>query len=365
MRYFKELDSLRAFAALSVVCHHWISHSNLINKILHGPTGVTTFFVLSGFFTTFMVFKTKSKTEITRQTISKTYGNLLLKRSLRIFPAYFVSLSVLWLFKDFYIEKDISKAFIYLCTFSTNFYFFNHQYFTGVFAHLWSIATQEQFYLFWALLLLILHSKFHFSGIVFLIATGIACKYLLSDLPYFHLLPPVNFDSFGLGALLAWQITYKPSRITGFYTKVKIPGLLCLLLYLVGIVIPFNPIPERTVIAILALWLITYLIINSGSENLKFVFRNPALVFIGKISYGIYLFHNLIPQLTKKYVSIYILPGAPDVFVNHATLIVLTLNLIILFSISALTWFLIEQPIAQWKNFKFLRINPFGRLREI
>ncbi len=109
------------------------------------------------------------------------------------------------------------------------------------------------------------------------------------------------FDSFGLGALLSWQITY--NRIPKFFIGLSIVATIVLLFS------PLNLIPLRTVVSVISLWVISYIVLNQDHLKFKFILNNRVLIFLGKISYGLYLYHNIFPELIstriiEKYIYI-------------------------------------------------------------
>lgn len=131
MKYVKELDSLRAIAVIFVIISHWIPQSNIINKIPNGPIGVDIFFVLSGFLISKILFENRNKAEefnLPKMTLVK---NFYVRRTLRIFPIYYLTIFVLLLLSN-KTGIDIESGLIYYLTYTTNFYFFNIQYWNGV-----------------------------------------------------------------------------------------------------------------------------------------------------------------------------------------------------------------------------------------
>src|SRR5258706_16450661 len=101
MRYIKQLDSVRAIAVLLVIISHWIPPYYLINKIPNGGLGVDTFFVLSGFLITWILLSNRQKAEqedILKRSVIK---NFYIRRTLRIFPIYYLVLILLLIFHSY------------------------------------------------------------------------------------------------------------------------------------------------------------------------------------------------------------------------------------------------------------------------
>ena len=158
--YLPGLNGLRAIAALSVLIAH-VSQEGIADfglpKLVNLPMagyGVTLFFVISGFLITFLLIKEMRKT----QTVS--IGKFYLRRILRIWPIYYlfiiVSLSV---FLCFGMPNQILvKELWFYLFFAANIPFITYQGIM-ILVHYWSIGVEEQFYLFWPLLVRISKSK--------------------------------------------------------------------------------------------------------------------------------------------------------------------------------------------------------------
>ena len=98
MQYYKQLDALRFFSVLLVMIAHWIAWdtSNAFVKSFHWGNGVIFFFVLSGFLITEILYKQKTQIETGSTNLSKALKNFYFRRTLRIFPIYY--LLILFLF---------------------------------------------------------------------------------------------------------------------------------------------------------------------------------------------------------------------------------------------------------------------------
>ncbi len=149
MRYIEGLNGVRAIAALLVIFFHW---PYPMLTLPFGWVGVQLFFVLSGFLITRILLETKQPFSL------KDYlQHFYIKRSLRIFPLYFgflLIISILWL-SQFFIANatwqqliaielnDFANNGWAMWTYCYNFILPQSGYFT----HLWSLAVEEQFYL--------------------------------------------------------------------------------------------------------------------------------------------------------------------------------------------------------------------------
>jgi peptidoglycan/LPS O-acetylase OafA/YrhL len=149
--YIRSLDGVRALAVLLVMTFHY--HVNNF-----GWMGVQLFFVLSGFLITGILWKEKHRDT----SLSGKFKKFWARRSLRIFPLYFgllLFLLLTWLLFNF---PPYYPTFIpYLATYTFNFFRTSSDWIvTPLFTHMWSLCVEEQFYLFWPLIIFLCPPKF-------------------------------------------------------------------------------------------------------------------------------------------------------------------------------------------------------------
>jgi len=344
--YIKQLDGLRAVAVILVIIHHWFSEKNLIHIYTSFFNGVDIFFVLSGFLITRILINNSIQAEENGTSKGTLMKNFFVRRSLRIFPIYFLLLTFIILF-----STKINKGnFIYFFTYTANLYYFERQQWGGMLSHLWSLSVEEQFYFFWPWLILFLNKKYILSMIMIFIIIGLVSQFYLRHLGMGSIFTSSCFDGLGLGALMAWIVVHRPFLIKKYYQVLSIFTVICVgLLFdrVIGSGLFF--LPPRTLTSICTLWIISWVILNGDNKISYFnLFLNHKyLIFIGKISYGIYLYHLVIPYLTKDVLNSINshLPGF--IFNNY---ILIAENFILLIFISYLSWIFIEQPILKLKN---------------
>src|SRR5687768_2757386 len=147
-RSMLELDGLRAFAVLAVAWSHWAPRD--LQFGLPWGTGVQLFFVISGFLITGILLDNKP-TNASPAASRRVWRNFYLRRALRIFPLFYLVLVVSWLFSVDPIESTWQWHAFYL---SNVYYFLGNS--PDAFLHFWSLAVEEQFYLVWPFLVLLL-----------------------------------------------------------------------------------------------------------------------------------------------------------------------------------------------------------------
>lgn len=132
------LNGLRALSIIAVLVSHAEDRSFHLSNSSGGQIGVNIFFVISGFLITLLLIK-KEKTNG-----SISLRDFFIRRSLRIFPVYFLLLFVYFVLQNLYILSIPQTSWISSLTYTR--YFFKGEWETG---HLWSLSIEEQFYLVW------------------------------------------------------------------------------------------------------------------------------------------------------------------------------------------------------------------------
>jgi peptidoglycan/LPS O-acetylase OafA/YrhL len=295
MKYIKGLDSLRAFAVIFVVIGHsrimtFANGGHPVSKIFQlllpsNTFGVDIFFVLSGFLITSVLLHARNGG---RQRIVIA-GNFLARRVLRIFPVYYLTIIILW----FIQYPDIHRYLGWFLTYTSNILSFRTRDWNA-FSHSWTLSVEEQFYLIWPWLMLYTKEKYFKYLFAAFILTGPVSSFITMQLNngFAPILAPNCFDGFGIGGLYAY-CSLSPERLKKFKRVLRnaFPVALGIYLYwklleLIGYPGLYESSFSRTINSVIAIWLIDQVIYS------KSVFwEHPLLNSIGKVSYGIYLFH--------------------------------------------------------------------------
>ena len=306
--FFPHLDGLRFFCFLSVFFFHsfhtelnYIRNSSGYYFIKHflfknGNLGVNFFFVLSGFLITFLLLKEK-----------EFYGrinvlNFWKRRILRIWPLYFACVLFGFLvfpqIKILFNQQPSETAnILFYLTFLNNFDLLkNGLPDASVLGILWSVAIEEQFYLLWPLLLIIVpahYYKYLFS-IVILITLFFRAFYDDPLKNEYHTLSCIGDMMVGaLGALLIQNTTLskKIESVNKVYIIILYTALVFIFLFRDNIQLNVYPIRiiERTFIAVVFLMVILE---QNYAKNSLFKLGNFKLISkLGTITYGLYCLH--------------------------------------------------------------------------
>lgn len=343
-----QLDGLRGVAILMVFFHH----SGL--KIPHwwdwGQMGVRLFFVLTGYLITLSLWKIAVKTQEHGGGHWREMGVFHVRRLARLLPAFYASLALGALFG----LPDVIEPIWWHLGFLSNFKIVQQEYFFGSTAHFWSLALQEQFYLLWPFVVLFIPFRWFpwLIGAVFL--AGYLFRVLSFSLdwsPYSRwVLLPGSLDSFAIGAFLAWLKLgpglpkFPESKRMRVCLFVLIAGIwffnrwmridlfgpwldslpellegICAAYFLIGSVQGFQGIPGR-------------------------IFSMGWLRYLGKISYGIFVYHLILLYIFEQLLSPWDFgPG------SHVELWSLGMFLVTV-GVATISWRVLERPLAEWSK---------------
>lgn len=351
MKHFRQINAVRGIGVLLVIMFHWILQNGMVSVLSNGALGVDIFFVLSGFFITGLLLdgrKMAGENGISRITVFK---NFLLNRALRIFPLYYITIFILYIFHET-TNTTIQSNFIYYATYTSNFLLHQRQQWDDIVSHFWSLAVEEQFYLVWPLVILGSPKKYLPFIISFFIAIGFFTQRFWAVNEFDLLLPFTCFDALGMGALLSWIYLTKPHHFKKAYHIISFLLLMCFAYFIVGKVLNKNIFLPDDTMSLLAAWFIAGIILKEHKTGLIFSFflNSRPLIFIGKISYGVYIFHLILPHYVWKLIHIHnFYDRVPNVLKQYDILFhSVNLGVIIL-----LAWFsyrFIETPILQLKK---------------
>lgn len=334
-----DIQGLRAIAVLAVMIFHLDK-----NLLPAGFLGVDIFFVISGYIVTRLILN-----KINNNTFS--IKDFYIGRVKRIVPAYLFLLSVVSLFSiTFLIEKDFSfyyKSLISSIFFYANFYFAK---FGDYFApssnelpllHLWSLAIEMQFYLILPFILILFKKYVNLKNIIILILLILIINQFL--ISYFELSIYFNLFSripeFLFGVLAAFILNKND-------IKVKYSNLIScigIILVIVSFFIVSDSNVPGIIVLIPSIGILMIIFSKDGVIN-KFL-SNSILVWIGGISYSLYLWHWTILAFARYYYQEY-----------ELSLIFSIFYFIFSFLFAYISYKIIETPFRKKTNMKKMLI---------
>lgn len=298
-KYRPDIDGLRALAILAVMFFHGFP-----DLVKGGFIGVDVFFVVSGFLISTIIFSSLENSRF-------SYFDFYVRRIRRIFPALIIILLSCIVFGWLLLLSDefahLGKHIIGAILFASNFLYwresgyFETQSESKVLLHLWSLAIEEQFYIFWPLILAyVWRRKIGFIKLTIAIAliSFAANVYLMRLHPVAAFFLPISrFWELMIGGLLAHIKLHRPLA-TSFSNVQSSLGFSLLL---------FGFFHFDTSIGFPGYWALvptfgTVLIISAGPNAFlnRNVLSNSLMVWIGLISYPLYLWHW--PLLSFSYI---------------------------------------------------------------
>jgi len=302
MKHLKELDGVRGLAALMVMFFHFFQYhgvhgsaiKNAIQKVsIFGQTGVTLFFVLSGFLITRILLKTKTE--------SNFFKAFYARRILRIFPLYYLFLIIYYFVLPGLTSGSVAPFqqqwyyWVYLQNFALTFNWAN----TGP-NHFWSLAVEEHFYFFWPLIVYFLPSKKIVTAAWSLMILSLLTRIVLLNAGYgVFYFTFTNLDALVAGALLATREhkyglqAFKAKKFAYLLVASLAPALV-MWVFTGGKSLVLIQALKFPLIALVYLALIGLVISTAQSKITTTLFKNKPILYAGKISYGLYVYHPVI-----------------------------------------------------------------------
>jgi peptidoglycan/LPS O-acetylase OafA/YrhL len=340
------LDGLRAVAIGGVLIHHLCP--NLILRGLElGPAGVTLFFVLSGYLITRILMNYRG------ESIVNAAANFYWRRFLRLSPPFYLAILVAAAANVLMMRETWWIHALYLTNFQLAI--------SGVWNvdaanHLWSLCTEEQFYLLWFFVVVALPKNYLLPAIwiSILIALVFRSAFMVAGLPFmsFYFLP-CNLAPLAIGALLALARSQdKAARKLGWFDDLALDrrcliatGLgFCAISIFVFIAKapPASLVLYPFIVSAFAVCLVARASINRNDALFDWLTWAP-LRYIGKISYGIYVYHLFLRPLFAK------IPGMAWVAThNWPSFFFLSAASIL---VAHLSWRFLESPILRLKKY--------------
>lgn len=322
--YLRSIDGLKGIAILLVIMFH-------LNIVRFGWSGVILFFVLSGYLIT-RILHTEKEDHL---TVRHKLKNFWIRRALRIFPLLYLYLIILLVFSFFSQVKFVGSAELpYLLTYTYNFYLisvFDHAGPSFLTGHLWSLSIEEQFYIFFPLLIFFNRRRRLKFILVGLILFSVVSRLFYDQYPHnnlngveyssfldYHLFAYLGSFSFGASIFVFRLDKLKP--LVGYLifataALIILGGGLAVYLDihknepfdLTNYLLSFGLVTEYSKnfyhiwghLSLNLFFASTLLLLLLPGKNLVHIsfrklFELKPLVAIGKVSYGMYIFHAIV-----------------------------------------------------------------------
>ncbi len=352
MPHIPALDGVRALAVTAVLVYHLG-----LGGLPGGFLGVDVFFVLSGYLITTLLISQRHRDG------SVSLGRFYFRRARRLFPALYVVLLATVTYCLFFLPEELARLrgdVVAALTYVTNWFLVAHQesYFEALgrpdlLRHLWSLAVEEQFYLIWPIVLILLlgrSRRVRINTALLWTVAAIAASTLLMAVMYDPFADPsrvyfgtdTHAAALLVGAACAmvwrpWAGTGSPAPSAG--RTLDALGISALVVLIAFFVFGANTSPWMYrggfLVVALASAVLIAVVVHPSSRALPWAFGSAALVWIGMRSYAIYLWHWPVFMVTRP----------EDVPLDGAALAILRLAVAV--ALAALSFRFIEDPIRR------------------
>lgn len=342
---FGSLDGLRALSVIAVIWHH--SGAALASSpwAQHGQHGVTLFFAISGLLITTLLLREHDR----HGTID--LRAFYVRRALRIFPLYYLVLLV-YVVLVFLMERhnqnghEFFSNLVFFATYTSNWFVINDG--RTIFYFAWSLAAEEQFYLLWPPLMKRLGTRARAlavatSIVAVLAALELVLPWLLPAAPRPHLALRVVLGVplaivAGVAAALALHDQRTFARLWPWLCGSRWHSLLWLVL---GVALTVTPGSPRFA-GHIALTLLVVACCMREDHALAWLLQRRVMVYLGSISYGLYLWHVLCKNVVVK------LAALGGLALGPLSLVVPTLLLAVV--VAGLSFKYFESPLLRLKG---------------
>jgi peptidoglycan/LPS O-acetylase OafA/YrhL len=361
------LDGVRGLAILLVLIFHFSQlgytphpvglRAALQKLVAAGWAGVDLFFVLSGFLITSILIEAKGS--------SGFFKNFYMRRVLRIFPLYYGVLTLAAILGIVFYDR-LPQAYRNVFAYQGCLWAYL-QNFTNIdwmgFTHFWSLAVEEHFYMVWPAIVFLLNRRAAMGVCIALIATAIAIRtgrvMTGQDAESTYLWTFCRMDALALGSLLGLAVQGSSEGLVRFRT-VAMVGFVAAAAACAALFVYYGSFAyvQRgiqmfgyTIVGIGAASLLVLAVTASRASPLGVAFNAAPLRFLGKYSYGIYVFHGFVVVGLREIIPMWkLMPKVGGSFLA-AIAVHLTLGVAISIAAALLSWHLYEKQFLKLKRF--------------
>ncbi|HXU00773.1 MAG TPA: acyltransferase [Polyangia bacterium] len=331
-RHYPYLDGLRGLAILLVLVGHAIP-----GLLPLAGTGVMVFFVLSGFLITSIL------NEERRHTGTVSLRRFYIRRTLRIFPAYYTMVAIVALLAVFGLVAGVDFRNVVICAL----YLRNLGGTSQVLGHAWSLALEEQFYVLWPTMFLAMpRAAGRAARVTACLIAGMTLFRTLAIINHwgvvatgvFYARPWFRFDSLWIGCAIAlWTAHGVDGRFARRFALVPTAAWIAALLAwsLVARSPALAPVSETLSMLLAGGLLLRLRLADDGWVG--WIMRSSFMRWLGKLSYSLYLWQQLFLIAGE---------GGPDWGIAR----VFPVNILLLFAAALASYHLVERPFLRLKD---------------
>ena len=344
--HLAQLDGLRALAVLAVCWHHWMPKRFHLG-LNWGAIGVDLFFVLSGFLITGILLDCRRHIERGEQGVLFTAKRFYARRCLRIFPLYYAVLALAS------VALTLAPGVLLsLWTYTFNVYGALRGGLSGsLISHFWSLAVEEQFYLFWPWVVLCLPRRGVLVAVALALVLGPLSRHWMFTSGFAfdatRMITPSCLDLLCGGALVALLTRAHGVAALAGHGATRLFGIAALLFALYGAwlqtrVEGSHDATALDVFVVYSRWPFFAWLVLQAARGLPGVLgrvlASRPLGYVGQISYGVYVFHAFALLLDRVGLA------------QFHPLLRLPVYALFTLVVSALSWRFFEAPINAFKD---------------
>jgi peptidoglycan/LPS O-acetylase OafA/YrhL len=312
IKHIRGFDGLRGISILFVILNHLGLYQLLpqneffrlrIWPLFSGVTGVNIFFVLSGFLITWLLLKELAETG------KINFIHFFARRFLRLLPPLIIFFACLLLLMGFHYLPANYPAVLFSVFYLYN--FVPNVFFMPELSHTWSLAVEEQFYFTWPFILLRHFKKRAIvTGCLVFILICILALYIFDAvyIPFEYKGKTYSLLADGfktsrwfipaaapiiIGSMTAIILFRQQTKLTKLLHKNRLSLLLPFILFAAGIYLPMALLPVNYIFQALGIAIFLVWLFANQQSNLAAGLESAPLAYIGRISYGLYVYQGL------------------------------------------------------------------------
>jgi peptidoglycan/LPS O-acetylase OafA/YrhL len=361
LNHILALDGLRGVAVLLVMAYHLLwANSHTANRIAFwllkfreaGWIGVDLFFVLSGFLITGILYETLEDRNFFR--------NFYLRRVLRIFPLYYgVLLLVLVIVRPHTHQEKVQTFALLAYLQNTSLYWSAVTSLRPYTGHLWSLAVEEQFYMVWPFVIFFIRSRrFLLWTTVFFSVVALCTRIYLvthgADMATTYHLTICRADSLLAGSWLALIVRGRArERVIGLAPFVFLLSAVACCAFAWHIrTLAWQTsrainLYAYSLIAVCSTSLVAWCL--QPRSRVALFMSHPLLRFFGRYSYGLYVYHILLPALLLSWVPLWLAAHVHSAIGARLALLAIEVPMIVVGAVLSFHFF--ERPFLRLKRF--------------
>lgn len=298
MKYIKGYDSLRAISIIFVLFAHlglkqYLPENDYVGQrvwqLMSGGTGVQIFFTLSGFLITSILLK-----EL-KEYNSIHFRFFFIRRFLRLLPPLIVLYIVIFVLMLNGSINDSGYGIIFSFFYIYN--FIPNKFYTSELGHTWSLSVEEQYYFVWPFVIHFVRERKKLFLIIFaVVAVSFLSYYIYPHISFTGRFKPTRWfipavSSIIIGSffgIIAFQMNPKWKELKHNNRNLLIAGIVLYLFPLYTPILQLIVVFQAVGISLILMWIS----LNQESK-LTTLLDNKVLSYIGKLSYGLYVYHGI------------------------------------------------------------------------